>query len=405
MRFEYCVVGGGIVGLATARELLLRHPGASLVLLEKESALATHQSGHNSGVIHAGVYYTPGSLKARLCREGNRDTREFCTTHAIPFELCGKLIVATNPLELERLADLRARCVANHIATEELAGTGLRQLEPHIAGIAGLLVPDTGIVDYRRVALALADEIHRLGGEIQCSAQVRGIDERDTHVEISLLDGEPLQSGRLIVCAGLQSDRLAQLAGLRPGLRIVPFRGEYFKLAPSKSSIVRHLIYPVPDPTLPFLGVHLTRMVGGEITVGPNAVLGFSREGYGRFSFDLRDSAHTLSFPGFWRLLGRHWRSALSELRGSLLRGRYLEACRKYCPELKVEDLLPYRAGIRAQAVMTDGTLVHDFLFADTPRQVHVLNAPSPAATAALPIARMIVARALQESPTHAIGT
>jgi L-2-hydroxyglutarate oxidase len=404
MRFEYCVIGGGIVGLATARELLLRRPGASLVLLEKESALATHQSGHNSGVIHAGVYYTPGSLKARLCREGNRDTREFCATHAIPFELCGKLIVATNPLELERLADLRARCVANHIATEELAGAALHQLEPHITGIAGLLVPGTGIVDYRRVALALADEIRRLGGAIQCNSKVRGIDERDTHVEIRLLDGEPVQCGRLIVCAGLQSDRLARLAGLKPGLRIVPFRGEYFRLPPEKSAIIGRLIYPVPDPTLPFLGVHLTRMVGGEITVGPNAVLGFSLEGYGHFSFDLRDTAASLSFPGVWRLLRKHWRSALSELHGSLRRGRYLQACRRYCPELKVEDLLPYRAGIRAQAVMNDGTLVHDFVFADTRRTVHVLNAPSPAATAAMPISRMIVARALQETSTQTIS-
>jgi len=397
MRYEFCVIGGGIVGLATARELLLRRPGTSLVLLEKESALATHQSGHNSGVIHAGVYYTPGSLKARLCREGNRDTREFCTTHAIPFELCGKLIVATNPLELKRLAELRARCVANHIATEELAGPALRQLEPHIAGIAALLVPGTGIVDYQRVALALADDIRQLGGEIRCGALVQGIDEDDTRVEISVSEGEALHSGHLIVCAGLQSDRLARLAGLKPGLRVVPFRGEYFRLPPEKSAIIRHLIYPVPDPTLPFLGVHLTRMISGEVTVGPNAVLGFSREGYGHFSVDLRDTADTLSFPGFWRVLRRHWRSALTELHGSLLSGRYLQECRKYCPELKLEDLLPFRAGIRAQAVMKDGTLVHDFLFADTPRSVHILNAPSPAATAAMPIARWIVARALQE--------
>jgi L-2-hydroxyglutarate oxidase len=231
---------------------------------------------------------------------------------------------------------------------------------------------------------------------------VQAIGEGKTFIEIRLAGGECLQSGRLIVCAGLQSDRLARMAGLSVDLRIVPFRGEYFQLPPEKSSIIRHLIYPVPDPALPFLGVHLTPLIGGEVTVGPNAVLGFAREGYGHLSFNLRDTADSLSFPGLWRVLGKHWRSALSELRGSVQRGRYLQECRKYCPELNAQDLLPYRAGIRAQAVMKDGTLVHDFLFADTPRTVHVLNAPSPAATAAMPIARMIVARALQETPEAA---
>jgi len=398
MRYDFCVVGGGIVGLATAREILERRPGAGLVLLEKEADLAAHQTGHNSGVIHAGVYYPPGSLKARLCRAGNRQTKQFCAEHGIPVEECGKLIVATTPTEVRRLADLRKRCEANDIVAHEVAGADLVTLEPRIAGLAALLVPSTGIVDYRRVALALAEEIRKLGGETRVRTCVHGIAERSVEVEISPAEGEPILAGQLIVCAGLQADRLARSAGLDVQLRIIPFRGEYFQLPAAKSNVVRHLIYPVPDPDLPFLGVHLTRMISGRVTVGPNAVLGFAREGYPHFSFNLRDTAETLGFPGFWRVLRKHWRSALSELGGSLIRSRYLQECRKYCPELTLQDLQPYPAGIRAQAVLGDGTLVHDFLFADTPRVVHVLNAPSPAATAALPIARVIAARALHES-------
>src|SRR6266403_1707289 len=398
MRYDFCVVGGGIVGLATAREILERRPGAGLVLLEKEADLAAHQTGHNSGVIHAGVYYPPGSLKARLCRAGNRQTKQFCAEHGIPVEECGQLIVATPPTEVRRLADLRKRCEANDIVAHEVAGADLVTLEPRIAGLAALLVPSTGIVDYRRVALARAEEIRKLGGETRVRTCVHGIAERSVEVEISPAEGEPILAGQLIVCAGLQADRLARSAGLDVQLRIIPFRGEYFQLPAAKSNVVRHLIYPVPDPDLPFLGVHLTRMISGRVTVGPNAVLGFAREGYPHFSFNLRDTAETLGFPGFWRVLRKHWRSALSELGGSLIRSRYLQECRKYCPELTPQDLQPYPAGIRAQAVLGDGTLVHDFLFADTPRVVHVLNAPSPAATAALPIARVIAARALHES-------
>jgi L-2-hydroxyglutarate oxidase len=398
MRYDYCVVGGGIVGLATAREILGRRPGASLVLLEKETDFAAHQTGHNSGVIHAGVYYTPGSLKARLCRAGNLQTKQFCAEHGIPIEECGKLIVATTPIEMQRLADLRERCKANEIATQEVAGADLATLEPRIAGLAAVLVPGTGIVDYRRVSRALADEIRRRGGEARLRSCVRSITEQSDEVEVVLTEGEPIRAGQLIACAGLQADRLARTARLDARLRIIPFRGEYFQLPSDKSDIVRHLIYPVPDPEFPFLGVHLTRMISGRVTVGPNAVLGFAREGYPHFSFNLRDTAETLRFSGFWRFARKHWRSALNELRGSLLRSRYLEECRKYCPELTLEDLQPYPAGIRAQAVLPDGTLVHDFMFADTPRMVHVLNAPSPAATAALPIASLIAARALHEA-------
>src|SRR5271168_1287760 len=370
MRYDFCIVGGGIVGLAVARDILLRRPGASLVLLEKESQVATHQTAHNSGVIHAGVYYAPGSLKARLCRAGNEQTKQFCTDHGIPIELCGKLIVATTPIEVDRLADLRERCDTNGIATQEIAGADLVALEPRIAGLRALLVPSTGIVDYRRVSRALAEEIGKLGGQACLRSRVRNITEGSSEVEVVLVDDEPIRARQLIACAGLQADRLARAAGLDVRLKIIPFRGEYFQLPADKSNIVRHLIYPVPNPELPFLGVHLTRMISGHITVGPNAVLGFSREGYPHFSFNLRDTVEALTYPGFWRVLHTHWRSAINELCGSLLPSRYLQECRKYCPELSLRDLQPYPAGIRAQAVLPDGTLVHDFMFADTPRMV-----------------------------------
>jgi (S)-2-hydroxyglutarate dehydrogenase len=397
MRSDFCIVGGGIVGLATALALLQRRPGASLTLLEKEANLATHQTGHNSGVIHAGVYYAPGSLKARLCREGNQQTRQFCLEHSIPYELCGKLIVATNALEVTRLETLRERCIRNSIEAVYVTGAELRELEPRIAGQSGLLIPGSGIVSYPQICAALARRIRELGGEIAPGSRVEAIVESGTEVQVSMAQGPSVRANRLIVCAGLQSDRMARLAGLEPKVRIIPFRGEYFRLPSSKSDIVRHLIYPVPDPALPFLGVHLTRMIDGSVTVGPNAVVGFAREGYDTASFDLRDTCEMLLYPGFWKLLRTHWRSALTELRASLLRSRYLAECRKYCAELSLDDLQPHPTGIRAQAVARDGTLIHDFLFADTPRTVHVLNAPSPAATAALPIGRMIAARSLGE--------
>ena len=395
MRTDFCIVGGGIVGLATALALLQRRPHASLILLEKEPDLAAHQTGHNSGVIHAGVYYAPGSLKARLCREGNQQTRQFCLEHGIPFELCGKLIVATNALEVSRLEALRERCALNSIEAVPVAAAELRVLEPRIDGQAGLLVPSSGIVSYPQICLALARRIRELGGEIVLGSKVEAIDETPTEVRVSTARGTTVRAERLIACAGLQSDRVARLAGLEPKVRIIPFRGEYFRLPAAKSNIVRHLIYPVPDPALPFLGVHLTRMIDGSVTVGPNAVVGFAREGYDAASFNLRDTTEMLLYGGFWKLLKAYWRSALTEVRASLIRSHYLAECRKYCPELTADDLQPYPTGIRAQAVGLNGALIHDFLFADTTRMTHVLNAPSPAATASLPIGQMIAARAL----------
>jgi (S)-2-hydroxyglutarate dehydrogenase len=390
---EYAVVGAGIVGLSTALAILERRPGAAVLVLEKEPAVARHQSGHNSGVIHAGVYYAAGSLKARLCREGNEATRRFCAEHGVPFEVCGKLIVATSPLQTERLAALRDRCRANRLAADELNSEQLRAIEPHVRGRAALRIAATGIVDYRQVCSALQAELERRGAAISFGFDVRSIRESSGQVAIDSSSGETVRAARLIACAGLQSDRLACLAGLAPKARVIPFRGEYFRLSAAKSRLISHLVYPVPDPQLPFLGVHLTRTIDGGITVGPNAVLAFARERYARRAFRMRDAAAMLGYPGLWRLLAKHWRSAMDELAGSLWKSRYLEQCRKYCPELTLEDLEPHPPGIRAQAVLPDGSLVQDFLFAETDRMLHVLNAPSPAATAALPIGRMVADR------------
>ncbi|WOD14855.1 L-2-hydroxyglutarate oxidase [Paraburkholderia kirstenboschensis] len=395
MTYDFCIIGGGIVGLATAMELLRREPSASLLLLEKETSLAKHQTGHNSGVIHAGIYYQPGSLKAELCKRGAEATKTFCTEHGIPFEVCGKLLVASNPLELSRMTALHARSQQNGLRVERLDAAELQRREPNIVGMGGLFVHTTGIVDYRQVCEAMARVIRKSGGEIRLGTRVTSIAESGDCVTVGADDAH-WQAKRLVACGGLQSDRLARLAGVKIDHQIVPFRGEYYRLPASKNNVVRHLIYPIPDPDLPFLGVHLTRMIDGSVTVGPNAVLGFGRENYPKFSVNLRDVAQYATFPGFWKTIGRNFTSGMGEMKNSLFKRGYLEQCRKYCPSLTVDDLLPYEAGIRAQAVMRDGTLVHDFLFADTPRMVHVCNAPSPAATSAIPIGAMIADRILK---------
>jgi L-2-hydroxyglutarate oxidase len=408
---DLTVVGGGIVGLATALTLLQRRPGADLVLLEKEGEVARHQSGHNSGVIHAGVYYAPGSLKARLCAAGSRWTREFCDQHAIPYQNTGKLIVATTPVELSRLAPLQDRAAANGLDVERIGATELRRREPHVCGLGALAVAATGIVDYRAVSRAMADEIARLGGTVRRGVEVTGIVESPGQVVLDTADGTGgeavpgrVRTRRLVVCAGLQSDRLAGLAGLRghggpaADVAIVPFRGEYYRLPASRNGLIGSLIYPVPDPGLPFLGVHLTRTADGGVTVGPNAVLGFAREGYPKGSVSGRDVVDLLRFPGLWRVARRQLRTGLVEQWNSLSRHGYLGRVRRYCPELTVEDLLPEPAGIRAQAVRRDGTLVEDFMLVQTAACVHVLNAPSPAATSAMPIAAHIADRVLAPS-------
>ncbi|MGH8382019.1 L-2-hydroxyglutarate oxidase [Pseudomonas sp.] len=392
MIYDYCIIGGGIVGLATAMALLERQPGASLLILEKEASLARHQTGHNSGVIHAGIYYAPGSLKADLCKRGAEATKAFCTEHKIKFDVCGKLLVASTPLEVQRMHALYERSQQNGLKVERLDAAELQRREPNIVGLGGLFLDATGIVDYKQVCQAMARVIQAAGGEVQLSTSVRAIVESGDSVTISS-DDKVWRARQLVACAGLQSDRLAALAGVKIDHQIIPFRGEYFRLPASKNAIVNHLIYPIPDPELPFLGVHLTRMIDGSVTVGPNAVLGLGRENYKKFSLNWRDVAEYARFPGFWKTIWANLGSGTTEMKNSLFKAGYLEQCRKYCPSLNIDDLLPYEAGIRAQAVMRNGTLVHDFLFAETPRMVHVCNAPSPAATSAIPIGQMIADR------------
>jgi L-2-hydroxyglutarate oxidase len=394
MIYDFCIVGGGIVGLATAMKLLEKRPGASLLLLEKENGLGRHQTGHNSGVIHAGIYYTPGSLKAELCRRGSQATKDFCTEHGIPFEVCGKHLVATNALEAERMDALYERSIKNNVDVERIDAQELQRREPNIRGVGALFLAATGIVDYKLVCEAMGRVVQASGGTVELGVQVTEIREASGEVAIAAGDRR-WTAKRLVACAGLQSDRVAQIAGLEINHRIVPFRGEYYQLPPDKNDIVRSLIYPIPDPELPFLGIHLTRMIDGSVTVGPNAVLGFAREGYPKFSFSAGDVRDYMTFPGFWKVIAKNRKSGLTEMVNSLWKGGYLKQCRKYCPSLTLEDLGPYEAGIRAQAVMRDGTLVHDFLFVETDRMLHVCNAPSPAATSAIPIGDMIAEKCI----------
>lgn len=396
MTYDFAIIGAGIVGLATAREILNQRPGFSIIVFEKESAVAQHQTGHNSGVIHAGIYYAPGSLKARFCREGAAETKAFCAEHGIPFETCGKLLVATNEQERARMDALYERASQNNVEVERIGAKELTRLEPNITGVGALLIPSTAIVDFKMVARAFAKTIAAQGAELRLSSKIIGIREEPDSIAISAAE-ETWHARFLIVCGGLQSDRLAQLAGLKIRHRIVPFRGEFYTLPKSRTGLINRLIYPIPDPALPFVGIHLTKTIDGRIIAGPNAVLGLSREGYEKFSFNLGDTANFLAFPGFWRVAGKHLATGVAEIRNSLWRRAYLSQCRKYCPGLALADLEPGVAGIRAQAVLADGTLVHDFLFEETERMLHVCNAPSPAATSAIAIARMIAKKALAQ--------
>lgn len=388
---DLCVIGGGIVGLASAYAALQLHPGSGITVLEQEAQPGLHQTGHNSGVIHAGIYYAPGSLKARLCKEGAAATKRFCAENDIPVEVCGKHLVATNALEMERMTALAGRAVENEIGYERIDAAELRRREPAITGMGALFVPATGIVDYQLICQVLAQKIKESGGQVIYNARVDKIEEtnREVHVHAA---GVRYTARRMVACGGLQADRLVALAGIQPDFKIIPFRGEYYRLPQTRKDLVSSLIYPIPDPDLPFLGIHLTRMIDGGITVGPNAVLGFAREKYEKFSFSFEDVKEMLKFSGFWRVLHKNFRSGVTEMKNSLMKSGYLKLCQKYCPALTLEDLKPQEAGIRAQAVLRDGTLVHDFLIKKTARAVYVCNAPSPAATSALPIGRMIAA-------------
>jgi L-2-hydroxyglutarate oxidase len=389
---DVLVIGGGILGLATARSILSAAPGVSVAVLEKEGSVGQHQTGHNSGVIHSGIYYRPGSLKADLSRRGGALMHEFAADHGIPVDRRGKLLVAADPAELARLQALRERAAVNGIKVDYLDQHELRRWEPNVVGMAALHVGETSIIDYAYVARVLAGLLKDAGCPIETGHQVTSISESSGSVAVTTTR-ETLRARYVVACAGLQSDRLARMAGLRVGIRIVPFRGEYFQVVPEKASLVTKLIYPVPDPNLPFLGIHITPTIGGALTVGPNAVLGLAREGYRRGKVVWRDVADCATFPGMWRMGWHHKGVGMYELRNSLWKPAYLRACRKYCPSLTVADLLPYPAGIRAQAVARDGSLVEDFLVERTDRLVHVLNAPSPAATSSLALGDLIATR------------
>ncbi|NVK74431.1 MAG: L-2-hydroxyglutarate oxidase [Oceanospirillaceae bacterium] len=389
MVYDYIIIGGGIVGVSTAWQLQQRHPDKKVLLLEKESVYSKHQTGHNSGVIHAGVYYAPGSLKAKFCKQGVKATMEFCDKHNVPYEQCGKLLVATTELEVERMKALFERCKENELDVEMLNAEQLKQREPNIVGLGGFFVKDTAIVNYQQVTTKMAEEFVELGGDALLNHEVVGLKETADKVEVEAQHYGALKSfeGRfLITCSGLMADRTTKMLGIPTNFQIIPFRGEYYQLPEKYNKIVNHLIYPIPDPDLPFLGVHLTRMIDGSVTVGPNAVQGWKREGYGRINISLRDIADMVRFPGFWRVLKNNWKTGIIETKNSLWKPGYLKLVQKYCPQLSLSDLQPYPAGIRAQAVMKDGSLVHDFLFAESPRSLHVCNAPSPAATSAIPI-------------------
>ncbi|MDT0321299.1 L-2-hydroxyglutarate oxidase [Streptomyces millisiae] len=388
---DVVVVGGGIVGLATAHALRAARPGLVVTVLEKEPRLATHQSGRNSGVIHSGVYYRPGSLKARLAVRGAAELKKFCAEHGIPHAVPGKLIVATSPAELPRLHELAQRARRNGVPVRELGQAQMAEYEPGVHGVAALRVLTTGQCDFGAVARRLAELV-----DVRRGAEVVAIDRRPgLGVAIRTARGEVLRARALVNCAGLHSDRIARLAGDDPGLRIVPFRGEFYRLRPERAHLVRGLVYPVPDPAFPFLGVHLTVGLDGEVHIGPNAVLALAREGYDWGVVRPAELADALAYPGLWRMAARHWRAGAGELLRSLSKRAFTAAVRRLLPGIEEDDLLPAPAGVRAQAVRPDGGLVDDFHFVERPHTVHVLNAPSPAATACLPIGQEIAARTL----------
>jgi L-2-hydroxyglutarate oxidase len=392
-RDQAVVIGGGIVGLATA--LAMAERGYPPIVLEAESRLATHQTGHNSGVIHSGLYYKPGSLKARTCREGRDDMYRFCREEGIPHRRCGKLVVAVREDELPRLAIREVRGRANGVTVRRLGPEEIREHEPQVAGIAGLWVEETGIVNYSLVTEAMARRLSKLGGEVRVGHRLLAI-RRDHSEQILDTTGGVVRAKLLINCAGLQCDRVARLTGVDPEMRILPFRGEYYTLRPDSASLVRGLIYPVPDPALPFLGVHFTRGIDGVVEAGPNAVLALKREGYRWRDVSLRDIGDWAAFPGFWRMAGLQWRNGMAEVRRSLSRKRFLESLQSLIPNLSDADIERGPSGVRAQAVGPDGRLIDDFYIKTGPGTVHVLNAPSPAATASLAIGREVADRILR---------
>jgi L-2-hydroxyglutarate oxidase len=388
---DIAIIGGGIVGLATAYRLTEAYPDRSVTVLEKEDQVAAHQTGHNSGVIHSGVFYEPGSLKAENCREGKRALVDFCEAHDVDYEMCGKVVVATDERELPELNRIQEKGVANRVQCRRIGPEELNEREPHVDGVAALQVPGAGIVDYPGVARALADIVTDHGHPVQTGAAVVDLHPEPDRVTVETTAGD-VQARHVVNCAGLYADRIAQMSGQdNLDVQIVPFRGEYYELVPDRRDLCRHLIYPVPDPSFPFLGVHFTRMVDGRVECGPSAVVAFAREGYRLADVNWPELREMLTYPGFQRLAARHWRKGLRELLQSMSKAVYLRAARHLIPEVKMDDLVASRAGVRAQALHPDGSLEDDFLIMETNRVVNVINAASPAATSALNIGSLIV--------------
>lgn len=389
---EVVIIGGGIVGLSVGLALTERFPDKKVVILEKENSVSKHQTGNNSGVIHSGIYYKPGSFKARFAKQGSQSMVAFCKEHGIEYDICGKVIVATEQHELPLLQNLYERGIQNELEIEMLNAEQLKEIEPHVAGLGAIRVPQAGIVNYQQVSEKIRELIEANGGEIRCGEEVKSINEHENGVLIETSKGT-VETKVMINCAGLQSDRIAKMTGYFADLKIVPFRGEYYKLKESSRSLVNHLIYPVPNPDFPFLGVHYTRMIGGEVEAGPNAVLSFKREGYKKTDINLFDIAETLTYKGFWKLAGKNMKEGLNEMARSYSKGLFVKSLQKLIPEIQADDLEPGGAGVRAQALKSDGSMVDDFYFIPGKRSIHVLNAPSPAATASLEIGKEIVAR------------
>lgn len=395
--YDFAIVGGGIVGLSTALALTRRNPRASILLLEKEADWAQHQTGHNSGVIHSGIYYRPASLKARFCRAGNRSMIEFCREHDIAHEICGKVIVATSEWERPLLENLYRRGLQNQLRINRVGPEELREIEPHVRGLAAIRVFDAGIVDYKAVCRTIVHLLQNAGCDLRLSHLVRAIAHKSDHVQLET-PGASFVARHLVNCAGLHSDRIAASSRADPELKIVPFRGEYFELKADKRDLVRHLIYPVPNPQFPFLGVHFTRMISGQVEAGPNALLALAREGYCKTDFNLHDLREVMAFRGFWTLCRRYWKEGLRELWRSISKQAFLRSLQKLIPEIRSEDLVPAPSGIRAQALKSDGTLVEDFHIVGDRRCLHVCNAPSPAATASLEIGDHIASLLLRRA-------
>ncbi|KRF51848.1 hydroxyglutarate oxidase [Bacillus sp. Soil745] len=390
--YDFAIVGGGIVGLSTGMALYQRFPNAKVVVIEKEAVVADHQTGHNSGVIHSGIYYKPGSFKARFARQGSKSMTEFCRMHGIDHDICGKVIVATKPEELPLLDDLFSRGLQNELAIQRIGVEELKEIEPHVNGLGAIRVPQAGIVNYRQVSEKMADIIRGNGGEIKLNTKVEKIDEDSDEVIIATNNGT-IKARIVINCAGLHSDRIAAAAGYKTDMKIVPFRGEYFKLKPEKRFLVNHLIYPVPNPKFPFLGVHFTRMISGEVDAGPNAVLSFKREGYKKTDFNAKDLTEVLSYKGFWKLARKFMKEGMDEYVRSFSKKQFTKSLQELIPEIQEDDLIPAPSGVRAQALQDDGNMVDDFHIIMGKRTIHVCNAPSPAATASIEIGKEVVTR------------